>query len=75
MFADENGAFLIATIVLGAFTLIAFICTLVGANRFWTASRQVKLNEADTSTKAGREYLESKKQCELLESIYTSFSK
>lgn len=75
MFADENGAYLIATIVSGAFTLIAFIFALVGANKFWTAARRVKLNEADTSTQAGRDYLESKKQSDLLESIYSSFAK
>lgn len=74
MFSAENGAYLIATIVLGALALISFICTLVGANRFWTAVRHVKLNEADTSTQAGRDYLESKKQYDLLNEIYSSFA-
>ncbi|MDE6442636.1 MAG: hypothetical protein K2L12_07805 [Clostridia bacterium] len=75
MFADENGAYLIATIVLGALALIAFICALVGANKYWTAVRNVKLNESDTSTQAGRDYLESKKYSELLNTIYSSFAK
>lgn len=75
MFSAENGAFLIATIVVGAFALIALICTLVAANRFWTAARNVKLNEADTSTRSGREYLESAETLELLNRIYSSFAK
>ena len=75
MFADERGAYLIATIAVGALALIAFIAMLVCANRLWTAERNVKLNEADTSTKSGREYLESKTELDLLTRIYSSFEK
>ena len=75
MFADERGAYLIATIAVGALALIAFIAMLVCANRLWTAERNVKLNEADTSTKSGREYLESKTELDLLTRIYSCFEK
>lgn len=74
MFAAENGAFLIATIVTGALTLIAFICTLIAANRFWTAQRHVVLNEKDASTQLGRDYVKNKTELELLKRIYNSFN-
>ena len=74
MFSKENGSFIIVTIVLGALTLIALVCALVAANKFWTAMRNVKLNERDTSTKLGREYLESKTRYELLNRIYTALN-
>ena len=70
MFADQNGAYLIATIVLAALTVIALIATVIAARKYWAAARDVKLNEKDTSTKLGREYLENKKQLELLKRIY-----
>lgn len=74
MFSKENGSFIIVTIVLGALAFIALICTLVAANKFWAAMRKVKLNERDTSTKLGREYLESKTRSELLNRIYTALN-
>ena len=74
MFAKQNGAYLIATIALGALSFVALICTLVAANKFWSAMRNVKLNERDTSTKLGREYLESKTRSEQLNRIYTALN-
>lgn len=74
MFADENGAYLIATIVLGAVTLISLTVTLISGHRLWNAARKVKLNERDNTTKVGREYLESKKEFERLKNIYSCLS-
>ncbi len=73
MFADANGVYLVATIVLAALSVIMFIATVVTSKKFWSAARDVKLNEKDTSTKLGREYLENKTQYELLKRIYSAF--
>lgn len=73
MFADANGVYLVATIVLAALSGIMFIATVVTSKKFWSAARDVKLNEKDTSTKLGREYLENKTQYELLKRIYSAF--
>ena len=74
MFADENGAYLIATIVLGAVTLISLIVTLICGHKLWNAARKVKLNERDNTTRIGREYLESKKEFDRLKNIYSCLS-
>lgn len=74
MFSAENGAFLIATIAVGALAFIAFICTLVAANKYWSAVRNVRLNETDGATKLGREYTASNTELELLKRIYGSFN-
>ncbi len=73
MFADANGVYLVATIVLAALSVIMFIATVVTSKKFWSAARDVKLNEKDTSTKLGREYLENKTRYELLKRIYSAF--
>ncbi|MDE7453355.1 MAG: hypothetical protein K2N22_02995 [Clostridia bacterium] len=73
MFAAENGAVLIATIAVGALAFIAFIFTLITARKFVSASRNVRLNEKDSSTKLGREYAKSKKLLDTLTEILNSF--
>ena len=72
MFSKENGSFIVATIVSGALAFISLICTLVAANKFWSADKKVRLNERDSSTKLGREYLETKTHLDLLKRIYTA---
>lgn len=74
MFADENGAYLIVTIVCAALAFIALLATLFTANRLWSARRNVRLNEKDASTKLGREYLEIKGESDSLKRIFTAFN-
>lgn len=73
MFAAENGAFLIATIVVGALALVALVFTVITARKFAAAQRNVRLNEKDSSTKLGREYSKSKKLLDTLTGILNSF--
>lgn len=73
IFALENGAFLILTIVFGALNFIALIFTLIALRRFLEARRRVKLNERDTASKLGREYLSSKQELEQIKQILSSF--
>lgn len=72
IFAMENGAFVIATIVFAALAVIAFIFTAVMLHGFWGAQRNYSLNEKDKSTKLGRQYLEVKAELEKLENIYSA---
>ncbi|MDE5721322.1 MAG: hypothetical protein K2I30_01080 [Clostridia bacterium] len=73
MFANEQGAFLIATIVCGALTAVALIFAALTARRFALTSRRLRLNERDNSTKLGREYKNKAEELESLNAIYNSF--
>ena len=69
----ESGVFLILTIVFAALSFIALIFTLITSRKFLEARRRVLMNEKDTSTKLGREYLKSKAESENLRKILSSF--
>ncbi|MDE6868362.1 MAG: hypothetical protein K2J83_04385, partial [Clostridia bacterium] len=73
MFAAENGAFLIATIVVAAFAVVALVFALITARKFVSSVRNVRLNEKDSATKLGREYEKSKNLLESLTEILNSF--
>lgn len=64
---DEN---MVSTIVFAALTVVSFIATVFTVKGFWSATRDVILNERDGSTKLGREYLESKTRLDYLKRIY-----
>lgn len=74
IFTGQNGAYTVATIIFSVLAAISLVGTIISANRFWDAARNVKLNEKDTSTKLGREYLETQREYGLLTRIYSSFS-
>ena len=73
IFAAENGLYLILTIVFGALAVVALIFVLITAHKLWDASRNCKLNEKDSSTRLGREYLETKAVLDKLNKIYSVF--
>lgn len=73
LFSAENGTFVVLTIVFSALAAIVFIAVLFTLRKFLEANRNVKLNELDSSTKLGREYLETQKQYEYLKIILDSF--
>lgn len=66
IFANEHGAFIIATAVAGGLAAVMLAVTAIAANKFWAAQRYVKLNERDNTTKIGRQYLESKSEADNL---------
>jgi hypothetical protein len=72
MFSDENGLFLVLTIVFAALALATLIATVFTARTFWDAERNVKLNEKDTSTELGRQYLAKLNELNLVKQIYTT---
>lgn len=70
MFTREDALFTVITIVFAVFALAAFIAMLVTAHKLWDASRNVKLNERNSSTKLGREYEEKFTRLRQLTRIY-----
>lgn len=66
IFANEHGAFIIATAVAGGLAAVMLAVTAIAANKFWAAQRYVVLNERDNTTKIGRQYLESKSEADNL---------
>lgn len=70
MFTREDALFTIITILFAALALAAFIAMLVMAHKLWDASRNLKLNERNSSTKLGREYEQEKTRLEQLTRIY-----
>lgn len=73
IFADQNGLYVVLTIVFAAIAAAALIITLFTLNRFIAANRKVRLNEKDSSTKVGREFAECNEVLENLNKIYLSF--
>ncbi len=73
MFADKDGLYLVLTGVFGGVSIVLFFVTVFTARAFVSASRRVRLNKKDTSTKAGRAYLAAKQAYELLEAIEELF--
>lgn len=73
IFADENGAFVIATIVCGVICFIVLVFTLFTARGFVLARRRVKRNEKNTATRLGRDYVEKAEELEKLNAVYSSF--
>ena len=75
MFTRDDGLFIILTAVFAAIALGAFIALLVFSHKLWEASRNVKLNERNSSTKLGREYEAKKAYFDKLTRIYASFNR
>ncbi len=71
----DSYANLALTIVFAALAAVGFVCALIALNKFWTAQRNVKLNEKNSSTQLGRTLEEKKAELEvsklLLEAIAT----
>ena len=74
MFADLSGIYMILTIVFSIAAAIALFVNIFTFSRFWTANRKVKLNETDSATKIGREFISCNEELENLKSIYSSFN-
>lgn len=70
MFTREDALFTVITIVFAVLALAAFIAMLVTAHKLWDASRNVKLNERNSSTKIGREYEQNNTKLLQLTRIY-----
>ena len=73
MNSDLSGIYIVLTIIFSIVTAIALFVNIFTFYRAWTASRNIKLNESDTSTKIGRDFLSCSEELENLKSIYSSF--
>lgn len=72
MFDDLSGIYVILTIVFAVLAAASLFVMVFTFSRFLSANRKVKLNEMDTSTKIGREYLSCSEELESLKKIYSS---
>ncbi len=74
MYTREDALFTIITIVCASLALVAFVAMLFLAHRLWDASRNVRLNERNSSTRLGREYEEQSAQLRQLTRIYAAIN-
>ena len=74
MDSDLSGIYVTLTIVFSVITVVALFINIFTFYRYWTANKKVKLNEMDTATKLGREFISCSEELENLKSIYSSFS-
>lgn len=74
MDADVEGLYMILTIVFSVLAALSFFNALFAYTRFSAASRRVRLNEDDSSTSVGREFVACSEELENLKKIYNSFS-
>ena len=72
MSSDLSGIYVIYTASFAGAAVVALFANIFTFNKFWTANRQVKLNETDTATKIGREYVSCSEELENLKKIYSS---
>ena len=73
MSSDLSGIYVVLTIAFSIAAVVALFINIFTFYRFWTANRKVKLNEMDTATKVGREYLSRCEELENLKKIYSLF--
>lgn len=74
IFADKDGLFIILTVIFAVLATVAFFASLFTLTRFLDANRKVRLNESDTSTNVGRDFVSCSEELESLNKIYSSFS-
>lgn len=70
MFATQDGANVVLTIVFAALAFVFLIVLAFAARGLNTAARRVRLNKKNTSTKLGREYIAENKRLEELNAVY-----
>ena len=73
MFSDLSDIYMVFTIVFTVLAAAAFFITLFTLKRFLSANRKVKLNESDSATKIGREFISCSEELDSLKKIYSSF--
>lgn len=68
--SELKGVYLTLTIVFACCAAITFLLTLFMSRRLWASQRNLRMNESDSSTKAGRELIEKRKLVQQLNRIY-----
>lgn len=69
MFANQDGSNVILTIIFACLTVLAFVVLLIATRKLSNALRILYLNNKDTSTSLGREYVEENAKYIVLKSI------
>ena len=69
---DYDDSYMVLTIIFSILSAVSFFIAVLAFYKFETANKKVKLNEMDTSTKVGREFLACREELENLNKIYSS---
>ena len=72
MSSDLSGIYVVYTACFAGASVVTLLANIFTFNRFWTANRKVRLNEMDSATKIGREYISCSEELESLKQIYSS---
>ena len=73
IYSDKNGLYITPTIVFAALAVVTLIVNFFTFHGFIEARRKVRLNEKDSSTQVGRDFLACNEELESLNKIYSSF--
>ena len=74
MSADLSGIYVVLTIVFSIAAAIAMFLTIFTFYKYSSANKKVRLNETDSATKIGREFISCSEELENLKKIYSSFN-
>ena len=72
MLSDLSEIYVVLTIIFAVLAAVAFFAMLFTLKRYLSANRKVKLNESDSATKIGREFIACSEELESLKKIYSS---
>lgn len=72
MFSDLSDSYVVLTIVFAVLAAVSFFALLFTFKRFLSAKRKVRLNESDSATKIGREFISCSEELATLKKIYQS---
>ena len=72
MFSDLSDIYVVLTIVFAVLAAVAFFAMLFTLKRFLSANRNVRLNESDSATKIGREFISCSEELDSLKKIYSA---
>ena len=70
MYADEGGVYYVLAIAFFVAAGISLVVSVFFARLLAAAARKVRVNESDSSTALGRQYLEGKRKEEVLRQLY-----
>ena len=72
MFSDLSDTYVLLTIIFAVLAAVSFFILLFTFKRFLSAKRRVRLNESDSATKIGREFISCSEELASLNKIYQS---
>lgn len=75
MHAVKDGTNMVLFFTFLGVTALAFVATLITAHKFWDSAKLLSLNEKNSSSRLGREYVEKSYGLKLVENVLSAFEK